>query len=269
MSQQLFRYSFTVHLRGFTPLEKEVQRGVLVEMLNDRAKKWEFQEEDTKENPHYQGWMVLKGKERIEPLGSWWAEGGMPMHLTPTKDQKATEAYCRKADTHVAGPWRNFELNEEYDGGDLWPKDKWPAWMAKLYANLQQVPQDRVIQWFYDKVGGHGKSKFIKYMDWKGEAACFGYMKANDMTHAVCKEEKTHRIYMWDLTKCKPREVAAADLYNALEMIKNGMVRSGKYDGQKKVMRPPHVVVFSNSMPDKNAVTAGRLLITDISNEPK
>lgn len=43
-----------------------------------------------------------------------------------------------------------------------------------------------------------------------------------------------------------------------IEQIKNGIYFSGKYESQMKYDKPPHVVVFSNTMPDQSKLSADR-----------
>lgn len=52
--------------------------------------------------------------------------------------------------------------------------------------------------------------------------------------------------------------------YGVLEELKNGMIYSGKYEGGLCVFRSPHVIVFSNSKPDKNIMSKDRWNIVNI-----
>ena len=49
-----------------------------------------------------------------------------------------------------------------------------------------------------------------------------------------------------------------SELYSAFEGIKNGMFVNYKYETQQVLMDPPHVVCFSNEVPDVSALSQDR-----------
>ena len=54
-----------------------------------------------------------------------------------------------------------------------------------------------------------------------------------------------------------------------MECFKNGYVLDTKYEGQKKRFVPPHIFVFSNSLPDISKLSKDRWNIIDINEEFK
>ena len=49
-----------------------------------------------------------------------------------------------------------------------------------------------------------------------------------------------------------------------IESIKNGLVFSGKYEGAQLIFNRPHVICFSNSLPDTTMMSADRWKIVNI-----
>jgi len=46
-----------------------------------------------------------------------------------------------------------------------------------------------------------------------------------------------------------------------MEALKNGFISSSKYESCTKTFPVPHVIVFSNELPDENKFSSGRLKI--------
>lgn len=57
--------------------------------------------------------------------------------------------------------------------------------------------------------------------------------------------------YLIDIARCD----SGVNIYSALEQLKNGFVTDAKLKKNARVvcMRPPHVIVFSNVVPDEEA----------------
>jgi hypothetical protein len=53
-----------------------------------------------------------------------------------------------------------------------------------------------------------------------------------------------------------------------MEDFKNGMIFSTKYESKAKVFKKPHLIVFSNFMPNMEALSKDRWEIRQLSNEP-
>lgn len=217
-------------------------------------------------NPHFQGYFKTKVKVRVDQLGRTlyaWFNG---IHLQPASSNgiQALKDYCLKEEGRFMGPWSKRPV---YLGQDLWAESLWPLWMSELHAFLKTDPEDRKITWVFDDKGGHGKSKMVKYYEWKGLGIGLEFESTANLRYQVVSIGP-QRVYMLDLTKARPKDIGEGDLYSALESIKNGRVRSGKYTGGHLLMDPPHVVVFSNHKPATTHLTGGRIHLIDISGEP-
>lgn len=138
--------------------------------------------------------------------------------------------------------------------GDLRP------WQADLYTRLQADADDRTVEFFVDRDGGFGKSWFCGYVYSRLDGCqLLGPGKRDDLAHAV---DDRSRIFLFNI----PRGQMEYLNYGLLEMLKDRMVLSPKYESQMKVLRHvPHVVVFSNEEPDQEKMTQDRYNIQYLS----
>lgn len=81
--------------------------------------------------------------------------------------------------------------------------------------------------------------------------------KRDDLAHAI---EIQTRIFLLDI----PRGQMEYLQYSVLEMLKNCLVFSPKYQSSmKRLLKCPHVIVFCNEYPDMDAMTRDRYYIID------
>lgn len=234
------------------------------QMLEEIADDYVFQLECTEtDNWHYQIFCKTKVKIRPITLAGVLRNQFPGIHIDAmhAKDESALKNYCMKTDSREAGPWSKRRI---YKGEDL-PSKLWP-WQQKLMEHCMEPPNDRRIMWIYDSKGCTGKSKFCKYMAYHHKVLTLGYAKTSDLLNLVSKN--TDRIaYFLDLTRAKPKDVADNDLYAAIESIKNGYFMNSKYDTKEVIMSIPHVVVFSNQLPNMSMLTNDRWQILTITKD--
>lgn len=204
---------------------------------------------------HIQAFVKTKDKIRSRTLAA-----GSNMHLFGVEispcsaaGRAALEAYCMKTDSRVAGPWR-FPLTQAYAGGDLY-RDPYP-WQKQLEEHLLTPPDDRSIWWITDSEGNSGKSKFVKKMCFYHDAVYLSHARTENIL--ALASQKISRIYLVDLSRTKPHDIAGDDLYAAIEQIKNGMIINTKYKVSTMFFDPPHVIVFSNTPPKTSALSRDR-----------
>nr|WCR62252.1 MAG: replication associated protein [ssDNA virus sp.] len=132
-------------------------------------------------------------------------------------------------------------------------------WQTALLAELDGPANDRTVRFVVDNDGGHGKSWFCGYAFSKLDGVqILGPGKRDDLAHAV---DVRTRIFLFNI----PRGNAEYLNYGLLEMIKDRMVLSPKYESQMKILQhTPHVVVFMNEQPDMTKMTADRYDITQL-----
>lgn len=265
----VYIFAFTMSVAELEPSMYSDAQKALTLWLNQMCTDWVFQLECTwpdggDPNPHYQGYFNLKTKSRSGTLKNQIKSILPAIHFSPASNtgKQALKSYSMKEDTRMDGPWGKRAI---YMGKDIWPEHKWPTWQRDLKSHLlNSDPDERVIQWIYDGRGGHGKSKFIKWFEWKQHGMGFDYESAQNLKYLVC-EAPPQRVYLFDCTKSRPKGVAEEELYSALEAIKNGRIRHGKYKGGQQIMDTPHVVVFANYRPNQGRMTAGRFRVLDIT----
>lgn len=166
------------------------------------------------------------------------------------EDGKASERYCLKEKTRVAGPWQ-WGLPKDYDAiikEELKIVDtNVKEWQTHILDILKQ-PTDRKIHWYWESKGNVGKSVFVKYLSFYHEVMKIGG-RCHDIYFAAGKKDH----YVIDI----PRTVTyLSDAhYIAIEELKNGHVFSSKYESGEKLFPVPHVIVFANFKPDMWALT--------------
>lgn len=130
------------------------------------------------------------------------------------------------------------------------------TWQNDLLTEISTVPDPRKVFWFWDDVGGTGKSWFANFMVAKHDAIIFTNGRLADMALAYQREP----VVVFDLSRTQAEKIDA--IYMAMEQFKNGRIFSPKYHSATKVFRTPHVVVFANYPPDETKLSADRWMIT-------
>jgi hypothetical protein len=135
-------------------------------------------------------------------------------------------------------------------------------WQIPLYEALQQpCTTDRGILFYVDPDGGKGKSYFQRWMSsyYPDRVQVLGVGKRDDLAHTI-EEEKD--IFLFNV----PRLQGEFLNYSILEMLKDRVVFSPKYDSHTKILQKiPHVVVFTNEFPDMGKMTQDRYIIEELS----
>lgn len=139
----------------------------------------------------------------------------------------------------------------------------WKEWQQQIINLLETHPDDRTIHWVYDYEGGKGKSFLALWLDIKYDIIVADGKKDNVLNQIKLYVEggKIPRIVVLDI----PRHNINYINYGLLEMIKSGLLYSGKYEGGKIRIPNVHVVVFSNSEPDYEKWTKDRYNVIKIS----
>lgn len=197
---------------------------------------------------HLQGYFYNKNAIRFStlktlyPKASWRVAKG-------TKEQNFI--YCSK---------ENYESNYK-------PKIETPLkiitelreWQKNIENILLTEPDDRTIYWIIDHEGNKGKTALCKYLVHNYKAA-YVSGKANDIKHIIAELKEKPNIVLFDY----PRSLESYVSYQAIEEIKNGIFCSGKYESKTIVMNSPHIIVFSNFIPDLTKLSKDRWNIINI-----
>jgi len=138
-------------------------------------------------------------------------------------------------------------------------------WMRSIISIFDKEVHPRRIHWLVDKMGGVGKSKFIKYCAVKynclwttgGNVKDISNLCFNNIDYLECTEKA---ICLFDIPKCNKGHVS----YNVLEMLKNGMMTNTKYECKNLIFNSPHVFIFSNSLPDTSKMSLDRWKVFNV-----
>lgn len=212
---------------------------------------WNFQlEEGVGGYKHYQCSITLKNKQRMTQLKKVFTKA----HCEPSRSS-ASDLYAIKPQTRLEGPWI---WPYKYHGEDLPTKEQLRPWQQYLLDVIEKPPNARLVYWVYDEVGGKGKSTFCKFVcyHFPGSLVCGGELK--DIAFAITNIKTTERnTFMFDIPRSQKNHVS----YAALESIKNGHFFSPKYESKEYMGLPPHVIVFSNFLPDITKLSLDRWVI--------
>lgn len=131
-------------------------------------------------------------------------------------------------------------------------------WQADLLKKLEEEPDERTINWYWERKGRVGKTAMCKLLCAK-YGAILTCGKAADMKYMIVKYiEENDGAWPTMVLFDVPRESMNFLSYPGMEEIKNGLFASPKYESQMCIMNCPHVVVFANSEPDYSAMSADR-----------
>ena len=135
------------------------------------------------------------------------------------------------------------------------------GWQRDLCDELDSEPDDRTIRFIVDPNGNNGKTWFCQYMitHKPDEVQYLRIGKRDDMAHAI---DSNKRIFLIDV----PRGQMEYLQYPVLEMIKDRMIFSPKYQSQTKLIgHKVHLIVFCNEYPRPGALTVDRVVVSMLS----
>jgi len=140
------------------------------------------------------------------------------------------------------------------------------TWQTDLVALITSPPPPRKISWWWESTGGVGKSFMARHLVLHHDAILVQLMKKADMLHLLTKMiRSTTRCVVFDLTRSSEAGSVTV-IYEALEMLSNQFICSGKYDSQSLHIPLMHLIVFSNYTPDRSAMSADRWDVHKIQN---
>ena len=229
------------------------------------AKKWAFQKEQGASGYlHGQGRFSLTTKKRLDELKVLMDANSLSgYHLSPTSATTAKSGdlfYVVKMDTRVEGPWTDKDVEEEkimtkqlkkIMDGTLYPYQK------SIVEYLKEW-EDRKILCIIQPSGDVGKSGFCEYLEYKDLA--FEIPAMNDMQdimQCVMGLPKKWTAFTIDMPKAMKKD-RLAPFFAGLESLKNGVAYDKRYAFKKRRMDRPHIIVFTNSMPDTDLLSEDR-----------
>lgn len=233
--------------------EEEIE--YILQICSNSSRFYIFQEEIGEKcgTPHLQGHVSFKTK--VRPLSLFsntnrikWLKSNFP---------NDSVNYASKVKTRAPNGriWSSHPIQEELRILD--PKDFYP-WQKDIIDIIQRTPCDRSIYWFWEPVGGIGKSVFTKYLCAKKHALLLSG-KGADCKFGIMQYTKNNlgrhpQIIIYDI----PRSNLDYVSYTALEEIKNGCFFSSKYESDMIIMNCPHLICFANEEPAYHNMSADR-----------
>lgn len=266
----------------------------LTELSSRIGARWVFQHERASRD-HYQGRLDLgdkanrKTKSTLLKLFSVCGDVKQLTFMPESNNSVAGDGllfYTTKTETRVAGPWTDPSFVkpqrvEVYDGSDvicihdnptLWQRavlEMLGAWEGETW--VWKKADDRRVTWIYNEAGNAGKSCFFKYLEWKHPDVEGVPLGTATQIKTYVADDKAKRAYLLDLPRCQGTQESQRDVFSALEAIKGGNVKSAMYGKKHKLfMKPPHVLVISNDVPDLGLCSKDRWEIFSLAglNEP-
>jgi len=134
------------------------------------------------------------------------------------------------------------------------------VWQSHLFEICQMGYFKREIHWVFDSAGGMGKSDFVRRTAQRLGRRCLVFTQfggARDAATVVANHLEsggTGEVVLIDL----PRGAEDKSIYEPIEMIKNGLMTTIKYNGKTVSFTNKVLIVFANFLPKFGAVTASR-----------
>lgn len=133
-------------------------------------------------------------------------------------------------------------------------------WQIDLNNIISGEGTDRVVMFYVDKDGGKGKSFFQRWFATNYSDTCQLLCpgKRDDLAHAI---DVSKRVFLFNV----PRGGMEFLQYSVLEMLKDRVIFSPKYESKTKIiMEKTHVVVFSNEEPDYSKMSEDRYEVVNL-----
>jgi len=130
-------------------------------------------------------------------------------------------------------------------------------WQSQVLREVTDPANDRHVVFYVDYDGNSGKTWLQQHLLDKHpkRVQILGVGKRDDIAYMI---DETKDIFLINV----PRGAMEYLQYSVLEMIKDRLVVSPKYQSMVKVLdKVPHVYVFTNSDPDYDKLSADRLVI--------
>lgn len=138
---------------------------------------------------------------------------------------------------------------------------EWKEWQKSILEIIANKPDNRKINWIYDKIGNNGKSYLSKYLQITEDVYYITGGKQNDILYGYDNQS----IIIYDLARTYADNME--HIYTTIENFKNGMYLSTKYETEQRIFKIPHIFVMSNFMPNKEKLSKDRWNVIDVNKE--
>eukprot|EP00854_Cymbomonas_tetramitiformis_P032118 gene32118-40619_t len=234
--------------------------------LKEWCKKWGFQHERGESGyEHFQCRVWLMKKKRFSEIKKLVSAETLYGHWSITSatcHQGCNFNYVLKADTRIAGPWKDTEYTEpppltpqlenfiKAGGITVMP------WMAQVEA-IVKTYDERSITLIYDEKGTSAKSIFCEYLEYHNLAFEIPPLRSCQDIMQLCMSIPAYKCYLVDMPRGMKKD-KLAELYSGLECLKNGKMYDIRYAYKSRRITRPGIIVFTNMLPNFGLLSPGR-----------
>ncbi|AXQ66535.1 MAG: putative viral replication protein [Cressdnaviricota sp.] len=212
-------------------------------------------QEETGESgtPHLQGYVKFVTKKRpVSVFGEHFKA-----HWEKCRNVAAAIEYTQKAETRTGKQYvRGLRIVRALK---CLKREQLYDWQKTIVEQIEEEPDDRTINWFWESEGNKGKSALVRYLVIKHNALLVSG-KGADIKFLISQQKQPPDIIIYDI----PRTAENYINYTALEEIKNGVFCSSKYESKMCVINPPHIFCFANFEPLYESVSLDRWNVVNI-----
>lgn len=138
-------------------------------------------------------------------------------------------------------------------------------WMKSILKDIiEKEPDKRSLYWFWEPLGGVGKTDFQKYVFTHYENVVVVSGKGSDMKNNIVEFQKLNnslpKVVLINIPRCNYDYVS----WCGIEEIKDMFFYSGKYEGGMVCGRSPHVIIFANEEPPLEKMSNDRWKVIEI-----
>lgn len=237
----------------------------IVARLKAWCKKWCFQLElgGQTEYKHWQIRVSLASKirptnhqlliDKVFPGRGYWTPTSNGIHPNAKEF-----SYVMKEITRLEGPWCDTDVEPPPLTRQLrmFMKHDLRPWQDTVLSWCSQE-DDRSIKVIYDTIGNSGKSIFSEFLEYKGLALEIPPMRHMEDIMQCVMGQHIAKAYLIDMPRAMKKD-KLGDFYSGLEALKNGIAYDKRYAFKKVRFDRPQVIVFTNTLPDFNMLSADR-----------
>ena len=140
-------------------------------------------------------------------------------------------------------------------------------WQKELWELLQTKPDNRRVIWLYSKKGKIGKTRFCQWVElnqnMKG-IVINNVGRMADFTQGIMRELNQGWRGDTVFLNLAKNYCDRTSVYEACEMISDGLITSTKYQGGRIWLNDMHIVVFANFPPQTSCLSEDRWYIREI-----
>lgn len=247
----------------------------LIVFMKENAKKWSFQKEKSdKGYIHWQGrFSLIKKRYKSNVMDLFEAlKLKVPNYLEPTAKTNHKEEffYAQKLDTRILGPFRDTDKPQE----EVYIPKQFRD--IKLYPWQQQIIDsaktfnDREINLIFDPKGNNGKSTVASICEIMHNGIDMpplnDYKELVQLACNICMDTNNRKpsIMLFDMPRAIDK-TRLYGLYSAIEQIKKGKLYDTRHHYKKFWIDSPVIWVFTNTLPQKDMLSADRWKIWTIN----